>query len=775
MKLATRSSDSISKKRGLSYFKMACLGLMGIWLLLRFWPLALDDQPHSAVLEDRQGNLLGASIASDGQWRFPPSSELPEKLQTAILVFEDRYFFYHPGVNPVSLIRASIQNTRSGKVVSGASTLTMQLARMHYREQRTVGQKIKEILAALALEARYPKQEILLKYVSQAPYGGNIVGVDAATWRYFGRSVDELSWAETALLAILPNQPSALYPGKSSDSLKQKRDRLLKNLLDRGHIDQLEFDLAVDEPLPEKPYPIPTENTHLLQSLRAKSGNKRFTSSLDSYWQRQARTVAERFQREFKGNGVDNIAALVVDLADSKVLAYVGNTTDTEADGQQVDIVHRKRSSGSILKPLLFAGAIDKGLISPRTLLPDIPTFFSGFTPKNFNHHFEGAVPAHEALAKSLNIPFVHLLKDYQYEQFQVELIQSGFSSLEKNADRYGLSLVLGGAEVTLWDLANVYTAWYQKLAGSPFHGVEVHAEPERAAKAIFEPMAIWHTFQAMTELIRPGLDQNWETFDSSQKVAWKTGTSIGFRDAWAVGLNGTVLVAVWVGNADGEGRAALTGTGTAGRVLLELLNLSSHDPYWLERLKPIASPRLICPHSGYLVGKDCGEPVELDLPETVDRLGICPYHHTFYVDPQSGQRVNSSCFPLHRAVSQTGFAIPPSWAYYYKRKNPSYKGLPPVMEACQERSNPIAMIYPTAASKIYLPKGAQGKEKVVLQASYADVDTGILYWHLDDQYLGETKKQHENTLWLARGIYQLTLTDALGNRLSQRLEVVSD
>jgi penicillin-binding protein 1C len=745
------------------------------YLVLRFSPLPSTRIPVSAVLLDREEQLLGASIASDGQWRFPDALEVPDKLEQCILTFEDRYFRYHLGINPVSLARATVQNMKAGARVSGASTLTMQVARMLYKGERSYWQKAKEAFTALQLEARYSKDEILRKYVSLAPYGGNTVGLDAATWRYFGRPAWQLSWAEAALLAVLPNQPSGLFPGRAQDRLKRKRDRLLVRMIERGLIPEEEGQLAMSEPLPERPYDIPTQNSHLLQTLVKRHGQGRFVSTLAPYWQQQAQSITDRYQQLFKANGIENIAAIVVDLKDNQVLAYIGNTNDLSADGQQVDIIQSLRSSGSLLKPMLMAAAMDKGIISPTTLLPDIPTFFSGFTPKNFNHNYEGAIGVSDALARSLNIPFVHLLKAYNHEQFQLDLIQSGWSSIVKETNRYGLSLVLGGAEVRLWDVANVYTSWYQQLSGQPFEGIEVYNSPPVKAKAIFQPISTWHVLNAMTQLVRPGMDQSWESFSSSQTVAWKTGTSIGFRDAWAVGMNGTILAAVWVGNADGEGRAALTGSGTAGQVLLEILSLSDSDPKWLENLNPIAATQQICSHSGHLAAPYCREQLTVRLPEAASRLGQCTYHQHYYTDSLSLFRVNSACYPMHAAKEEVGYVLPSAWAHYYRQKHAEYAGLPPMMDNCLEKTNPIALIYPTAASSIYIPKGGMDKEKVVFQATHSGGQNSNLFWHLDAQYLGETVGNHDMTLWLGKGDYQLLLTDLQGNRLLRQVRILSD
>jgi len=526
------------------------LSLLFAGLFFLFYPLNERTKPYSTVLNDRDGKLLSASIAKDGQWRFPQPDSIPKRIGTCIQYFEDRHFYQHPGVNPLAIGRAIWQNLREGEVVSGASTLTMQIARMMRGKKRTVWNKLVESLLALKLEAKYSKQELMIKYASMAPFGGNVVGIDAASWRYFNRPSHLLSWGEAASLAVLPNNPGAIFPGRSKDQYLAKRNRLLATLLEHEIIDTLTFELSVLEELPGTPFPIPQSASHLLTTLQSKSNNHLLRSSIDEAWQSNATKILERNLARQRANGVENAALLVIDLETAEVLAYVGNTTNQQATGHRIDLIQRPRSPGSSLKPLLFAHALSKGQILPKTLLPDIPTFFGGFSPKNFSRGYAGAIPADEALIKSLNIPFTYLLRDYTYEQFHLDLKRMGFSSLQKPPGHYGLSMILGGGEVTLWELSNAYLRLYQNLARNDQAKASVLHNVKQNSKVQFslDPAAIWHTFHAMTNLSRPTGEEHWESYSSSQLISWKTGTSYGFRDAWAIGLNGNILVGVWVG-----------------------------------------------------------------------------------------------------------------------------------------------------------------------------------------------------------------------------------
>ena len=440
----------------LSLFKKA--GLSCIIILLIAYscclPKTLFRVPYSTIVTDRHGELLGARIAADGQWRFPLCDTIPVKFARCLLAFEDQYFYYHPGVNPLAILRATWQNISSGRIVSGGSTLTMQTIRLSRNRPRTVYEKILEIILATRLELRYSKNEILTLYASHAPFGGNVIGLDAAAWRYFSHPASELSWAEAATLAVLPNAPSSIYPGKGREALRRKRNRVLQHLLKRGDIDSVSYQLALDEPLPEAPRPLPSIAPHLVDHFSQENTGQRIVSTIDKDLQQQIEHLAERRSKDFQQSNIRNLAILVIDLRSNQVVAYCGNIDfGGKVSGNQVDVITSPRSTGSILKPMLYYAALEEGLILPHTLLPDVPININGFAPQNFDHRFEGAVPADEALARSLNIPAVNLLQRYGVPKFYNLLRESGISTLSRPASYYGLSLILGGAEAKLEEL----------------------------------------------------------------------------------------------------------------------------------------------------------------------------------------------------------------------------------------------------------------------------------------------------------------------------------
>ncbi|MFZ4399506.1 MAG: penicillin-binding protein 1C, partial [Bacteroidales bacterium] len=591
-------------------------------LLLIFWfsqhkPLFKD--PNSTVLRDKNGELLGAKIAADGQWRFPETENVPDKFAKAIVQFEDKHFYHHPGFNPVSMIRAVYLNIKNRKIVSGGSTISMQLIRLSRKNKsRTIFEKIIETLLAMRLELTYSKSEILRLYASHAPFGSNVVGIDAAAWRYFGVSANNLSWAEISTLAVLPNSPALIYPGKNHSKLFEKRNRLLNNLFKQKIIDQTTCDLSKNEILPAKPFHLPQLSPHLLErAVNEGKGGQNILSTIDIHIQENVNEIIELHHRLLQANEIHNAAALVLDVNTGNVLAYTANTPSQSGKehGNDVDIILAPRSTGSILKPYLYAAMLNDGLLLPTTLIPDIPMQIGGFVPENYNLTYDGAVPARQALARSLNIPAVKMLQSYGVEQFYTLLKKLGMTTLIKSSSHYGLSLILGGAEARLWDLAGIYASMGRtlnhfnnsqgKYDKTDFHpplfikSDESNKKKTNTQSSYLDAASIWLALEAMVEVSRPDEELQWQQFSSSARVAWKTGTSFGNRDAWSIGVTPEYIVAVWVGNASGEGRPGLTGLGCAAPILFDIFKvLKPRNWFSIPESEMVEIP--VCRYSGY-------------------------------------------------------------------------------------------------------------------------------------------------------------------------------
>lgn len=764
---------------------LAALLLFGAWYI-NCIPAQLFNDPLSTVLLDRNGVLLGAKIASDGQWRFSPADSVPYKFQKCITEFEDRSFHSHYGISINGIGRALVQNVKNRKVVSGGSTLTMQLARiMRKNPPRTVSEKLLEMILATRLETMYSKSEIMGYYAAHAPFGNNVVGLEAASWRYYGRASCSLSWAESATLAVLPNAPGLIYPGKNHRGLLAKRNRLLKRLQEIKVIDETTYSLALSEPLPDKPLRLPQRAPQLMDKfIREGCKGKTIISSIDESIQSKVLQQLKAHSDLLQENKIYNGAVMITSVKTGEVLAYVGNTQAADEEhSSSVDCIAAPRSTGSILKPFLYAKCLEDGLITPAMLLPDIPTQFGSFAPKNFSLQFDGAVPANQALARSLNIPMIRLLNDYGLEKFYRDLKNYGISTLNKPAGHYGLSLILGGAEAKLGDLNAAYTQMAQEmefgevlpLTFSKEKKIKKNPHQGKASSLKTNRAAIYSTFEAMVEVNRPDDDGNWKAFTSSQKIAWKTGTSFGFRDAWAIGITPDYVVSVWIGNADGEGRPGLTGIKAAAPLLFDLFAQLPRSAAWFHAPKDEQANVLICRESGQRASSLCGNTVMARIPATCLNTTACAFHQLVHLSKDGKYRVDSDCESVYNMKNVSWFVLPPLMEKYYKFNHPNYKTLPDFKPDCLAKisDRAIALLYPKPNSRIYIPVEIDGKSgRTVFEAAHRNVNTRI-YWHLDEEYIAETKEIHQLALNPAVGRHKLTLIDENGISLTVKFEVI--
>ena len=773
----------------------AALGLVTGILFLVILPKQIFTDPTSFVIEDAEGNLLNASIASDEQWRFPYNKNVPQKFSDCIVTFEDKRFFYHPGIDVIAITRSAWANLQHSHTTQGASTITMQVARLAGKNRhRNFWNKVKETVMALRLETAYSKKELLALYAAHAPFGSNVVGLDAAAWRYYGRSAEKLSWGEMATLAVLPNAPSLVHPGKNRQILLAKRNLLLDKLFRAGKISRQTADLAKLESLPVKPLPLPQDAPHLLQRFKKEYirhiSSTKIKTTINGNLQKAVTRIVRQQQQLLRGNGINNICALVLDVESGQALAYVGNiyqpsNKELESD---VDVIAAPRSPGSTLKPILYAAMLSDGSILPNTLVPDIPTEIAGYIPQNFDLGFDGAVPAGRALSRSLNIPAVRLLQQYKYQRFYEVLQQCGITTLKKPADFYGLSLILGGCEVNMWDLAGVYASFarvlnHQTKSNGITNPLDFHAakyftaeETKRTVTnaVTIDPTSIYFTFQAMQEVMRPGEEGLWQQFNSSQKIAWKTGTSFGFRDGWAIGLTPQHVVAVWVGNTDGEGRPGLIGINTAAPVMFDIFRLLPNVK-WFPKPTYNYSYVAICRQTGFRANVDCRDIDTLFMPPNAIKSPLCPYHKIIQLDAPGNFRVNQNCEMPANMIHQSWFILPPSMEYYYKQRNHDYKTLPAFKTGCvaEEGIKQMELIYPGPGAKIYVPLEINGeKGRTIFSATHGEQHAKI-FWSLDNTFITSTETTHQVAISPDAGRHIITLTDNTGNSISRSFEII--
>ena len=753
-------------------------------------PKKLFHQPYSTVVESNNGELLGALIADDSQWRFPASDSLPKKFITCITTFEDQYFNYHFGFNLVSIGSAAIENMKAGKVVRGGSTITQQVIRLsRHGQKRSYLEKAIEMILSTRLELRHSKAEILNLYAAHAPFGGNIVGLEMAAWRYFGSSPHQLSWAEHATLAVLPNAPSLIFPGKNQQLLLEKRNRLLKKLFENNEIDKTTFELSLAESLPEKTFPIPNIAPHFTQFVAKKHRQKKVQTSVDYGLQNRLNQIAANYYQLHKNNEVYNLAILVMEVETQKILGYVGNAPTDDLHDKDVDIVHAKRSTGSILKPFLYAAMLDDGELLPKELLPDIPTQISGFRPQNFNLRFEGAVHADEALSRSLNIPAVLMLQKFGVENFKSHLQKMKFKSINKPANYYGLTLILGGAESSLWEICQGYAG----LTGTLNHFMKksTYREnqwgqmsylkdglPDYGKESFFKTTigagAIATTYNALKEVARPEGDEAWRYYDSSMPIAWKTGTSYGNRDAWAIGTNEKYVVGIWVGNANGEGRPNLTGVRSAAPMLFDVFQLLPRQKWFDQPFDDLVLTD-ICAESGHLPSENCTT-IKQWIPTKGATGSVCPYHQTIHLDETAQFRVHSNCESIENMVTKSWFVLPPVMEWYYKKTHTTYQSLPSLRADCEGSfAEKMDFIYPKKETKIYITKHFDGNyQPVVFKVAHSN-PSYKLFWYANDTFIGSTQHFHDLSVILETGTYKLSVIDEKGVEIETKIEVVKE
>lgn len=770
--------DAMTLRRGRRRPLVLLLLVAAGFLFTAWWnclSFPLFETPYSTVLNDRQGRLLGARIAADEQWRFPPSDSLPEKFVAAIVAFEDQRFWEHHGVDVRAVLRAMRQNVRAGHVVSGASTLSMQVVRLSQgHPERSWGQKLMEMAQALRLESHCNKEEILALYCAHAPFGGNIVGLEAASWRYYGVPAEQLSWGEAAALAVLPNAPSTVLPGRNEDVFRDKRDRLLDRLLEQSRIDSVVWRLSKAEPLPGRPMALPRQAPHALDWQCLDLPSSRCNSTIDRSLQSRVQDVVDGHVDIWRGNLVSNAAAVVVHLQTGEIRAYAGNTTSKEVEGSGFDMLREPRSTGSILKPFLYAAAIEDGNVTPDALLEDVPTRIGDFTPHNFDRVHRGAPTVRTSLIESLNVPAVRLLRDFGVEKFHGRLRGLGMSDLEHDAVHYGLSLILGGAEIQPLQIAAVYGAFFSPLlmgdvppVSDPFGRPLGVSDP-----AVFDALTTLQVAEIMAEVKRPPEWQHWQL---QRPVHWKTGTSYGHRDAWAVGSDGQWLVVVWTGNASQEGRPGLIGVESSAPLFFKVLSQLPFDGSGFPRSDALLEGRQVslCAATGMGKGPFCGQERRVRVGGLMPQM--CGYCQVIQVDGE-GARVHKECGAAFQDSSWV--ILPPAMHWYHRQNGGHFPPVPPWSPSCSEGAGGgpeqrMEWVYPEGYEVVKRPRDLDGQlQSIVLEVAHVRPEAR-LYWHDNGLFLGETEGYHVREVQFTPGIHKVKVVDDEGGTLSATLKVV--
>lgn len=740
-----------------------CLLAFGVYLII---PLNQQElhADYSQVILAEDGSFLRVYLNDNEQYLLSPQLQdsIPDNLKQAVLTFEDQYFYRHPGVNPVSLFRALYWNVKHRRIVSGGSTITMQLARMIRGAPRTHWNKFLEILLAVKLEVHLSKEEILQQYLIHAPYGSNVRGYLAASHRFFAKHPQQLTWAEAALLAVLPNAPGHIFPSSHEEALLAKRNFLLKKMREKDIVDDETYELSLLESIPNELIPFDLHAPHLADRIHQNNDLDVIRTTINPEIQSETNFFVKQHAARMALLGIRNISALVVDNETGGVAAYVGSQDyhDLENNGR-VDGVMAPRSSGSILKPFLYALAIDDGLILPETLIKDVPTYYNSFSPSNASEKFSGVIPANEALVYSLNIPAVRLLNAYGVDKFYNQLKEAGVSTLFRTPDEYGLPIILGGAEVTPWDISRLFRGLAN---GGSFQDIHyLKSQQDTYTTQLVSAGASYLILDELKELIRPGLEFYWKKYSSQQPVAWKTGTSYGHKDAWAVGSTPKWTVVVWVGNFDGESNKGLAGMTSAGPLLFNIFQVLEEDDSWFEPQPEDYVKVTTCKHTGFYASRDCPDRVETDAPTNMKPLRVCPFHQRLYIE--DNHRVCSRCWHGNQQVTNQ-LAFSSDINYYLRQNGNLVNSVLPHKPDCPVGNDGAALqiIYPLQNANVFIPKDFDGDHQKLVAKVASQFPDRELFWYLNEELIGTTQKTGSFPLMLKKGKQRLTVVDSEGN-----------
>lgn len=738
-------------------------------------PEELLRRPNATFVYSREGKLLTAYTSRDYFWRKPVSlDQISSKLIRSVIATEDKYFYLHPGVNPVSLAKSAIANIRAGRTVRGGSTITMQIARMIEPKARTVVNKLFEIFRAIQLEIRYSKSELLEMYFNLLPYGGNIEGVGAAAHFYFDKEPSELTWSEATLLTAIPGSPEKFRPDKCLECGTQRSELLLGRLRDARVITSAEYERALAEEIPSQRLPIPRRAPHLSESLRSAYPDSSILHTTIRYETQVAcERLARTYHREYMAKGIHNLAIVVIDNVRSEIIAHVGSPIFNDArHSGQVDASIAPRSPGSALKPFVYVLAFDLGILSPELRVADIPVDYSGYRPVNYDESYRGVLSVREALINSLNIPAVNAASEVGLSNLYDVLRRGGLTTLDRPYYDYGLPLILGAAEVRLVELTNLYAALARE--GLYRKASRLLGEGENNEVRIFSPEACYLLADILVDLRRPDLPDSWRAATGTFPVAWKTGTSYGRRDAWSVGYTPEYTVGVWAGNSTGEGSNDLVGATIAAPILFDVLTEIVKNPsrHWYEAPSNVGE-RQVCGVSGQPAGRFCEETTPEMFLIGKSSSSTCLIHRPILVDRSTGMRLRASCTIGKDYDRQVVEMWPPRVATWLAN-NGIIDPLPPYDPECfsiADGLNP-SIISPEHGSIFRLLDELPVEyQKIKLQASVASGD-GMLHWFLDGMHFVAAEASEVTFYIPTKGRHTLLCVDDAGRSASSRFEV---
>ena len=690
---------------------------------------------YSKLIYDKEGELIHASLSKDDQWRmFIELNEITPELKKAIIEKEDKYFYKHLGINPLAIGRALFNNIAQGKRTSGASTITMQVARMLDRKERTYWNKTVEMFNALQLEINYSKEEILQLYLNKVPYGGNIEGIKAASFLYFNKKPDLLSLSECVALAVIPNDPSRLRPGKCNVAIKEKRDLWLDRFMVNNVFDPGQIEDAKLEAFDHKRRSVARKAPHFSRRLSKEPGNNIHTF-LDLELQQHIEEIVKNYSNNLRAFDIHNIAVLLVENDSNRVVSYVGSSDFYNGkDAGQVDGVTAIRSPGSTLKPFLYGLAFDKGSLTPLSVLHDVPTSFGNYQPENYDGGFKGEVSVTTALSKSLNVPAVKVLEKYNTEELKQKLIDAKFKNIERNRKHLGLSMILGGCGVTLEELVNLYSSFAKQGKFLPLNYTDKDGVNDTTV--LLSSASAFMLSDILMQVTRPDLPGEWQNTVDLPAVAWKTGTSYGRKDAWSIGYNDKYTLGVWAGNFSGKGVPELSGAEMASPLFFDIFNFitKQNDVYW-HIPDDNLHYRTVCTATGKVPGEFC-----TDITDDLYLPGISPYDKCqhlkkIFINADSTISFCNSCLPDAGFKKALYPNLDPEILNWKKTGRVQYKSIPKHNTGCERNFDGEApkILHPIEDLDYYLSR--EDSTELMLQAQTSS-DIKEVFWYVNNRFL---------------------------------------
>jgi penicillin-binding protein 1C len=750
---------------------IAILAMIILFFILN-WIFPLPDKiEYSTVITDNKGEVINAYLTRDQQWRMKTElNEISPLLRKTIIAKEDKYFYYHPGINPIAVARALFKNIFRMKRTSGASTITMQVARALEPRKRTIWSKIAETFRAFQLELKYSKSEILQLYLNLVPYGGNIEGVKAASLLYFNKNPDHLSLAEITALSIIPNRPSSLVIGKNNDAIIAERNKWLHKFAKEKVFTEKEIEDALAEPLTATRGTVPHYLPHLSYKLKRQGGTT-IKTNIDLNTQLKTEKLVADYIRSQRLRNIKNAAVIIIDNKTHKVISYVGSSNfhDT-TDGGQVNGADAIRQPGSTLKPLLYGMCFDEGLLTPKMVITDVAVNYAGYSPENYDQKFNGYVTVEYALEHSLNIPAVKTLKMLGEEKMIRKLIQCRFDQIEKDQRKLGLSLILGGCGATLEELTGLFSSFANDgVFISPSY---TQTDTTHKRVRVLSEASDYMINDILSKINRPDFPLNWSATEHMPKIAWKTGTSYGRRDAWSIGYNKNYTIGIWVGNFSGVGVADLSGANVATPLLFKIFNSVDYnnDGDWFTQPED-CQERKVCSETGLLPTDHCTNLVLDYFIPLVSPTKTCDNYQEIMVSPDEKISYCKTCAPATGYKKKWYKIIEPDMQAWFEQNGVAYDKIPPHNPDCERIFKGAAPSITSPANGVEYLINKKDPEPLELVCKTAN-DVSKVYWYINNKFYKSCNAGEKQFFVPDAGLVKISCTDDKGRNRDIKINV---